>query len=167
MAGLGERFEESSVNPLDLMEQIVASNDWPFDRSSDEDLAIEVTGRWCDYRLLVSWHDEVRAMLFACAYDMRVPGESRRRVTELLSLINEKMLIGHFDLWSDDGLPVYRHAMLMRGMRGASAEQLEDLLDIALTECERFYPAFQFVIWGGKTPGDAIQAAVLETVGEA
>jgi hypothetical protein len=56
---------------------------------------------------------------------------------------------------------------LMRGMPGASVEQLEDLLEIALTECERFYPAFQYVVWGGKTPTEAMDAALLTTVGEA
>ena len=36
---------------------------------------------------------------------------------------------------------------------GASAEQIEDLVEIALSECERFYPAFQLVVWGGKNAG--------------
>jgi hypothetical protein len=57
--------------------------------------------------------------------------------------------------------------MLLRGARGASAESLEDMIDIAITECERFYPAFQFVLWGGKTPAEALEAAMLECVGEA
>jgi hypothetical protein len=46
-------------------------------------------------------------------------------------------------------------------------EQLEDLVDIAITECERFYPAFQFVVWGGKSPKEGIGAAMLDTAGEA
>ena len=41
------------------------------------------------------------------------------------------------------------------------------MVDIAITECERFYPAFQFVLWGGKSPKDALDAAMLECVGEA
>ena len=48
-------------------------------------------------------------------------------------------------------MPVYRHAVLLRGAPGASAESLEDMIDIAITECERFFPAFQFVLWGGKS----------------
>jgi hypothetical protein len=48
-----------------------------------------------------------------------------------------------------------------------TVEQLEDLMEAALCECERYYPAFQFVIWGGKKPEEAMQAAMLETVGEA
>jgi hypothetical protein len=57
--------------------------------------------------------------------------------------------------------------VLLRGQRGATVEQLEDLLDVAIQECERHYPAFQFVIWGGRTPEEAMQAAMLEPMGEA
>ena len=66
-----------------------------------------------------------------------------------------------------------RHALHLHlrpegaGAAAASAESLEDMVDIAITECERFYPAFQFVLWGGKSPADALQAAMLECVGEA
>ncbi|HUZ62892.1 MAG TPA: hypothetical protein VMU82_04170, partial [Acetobacteraceae bacterium] len=61
----------------------------------------------------------------------------------------------------------FRHAVLLRGARHAPAESLEDMVDIAITECERFFPAFPFVLWGGKTPTDALAAAMLECVGEA
>ena len=86
---------------------------------------------------------------------------------ELLSLINEKLWLGHFGLWQDEGLPMFRHALPLRGLSGPSTELIEDLLDTALVECERFYPAFQYVIWGGKSPLDAIAAALVDTVGEA
>ena len=46
-------------------------------------------------------------------------------------------------------------------------QQFEDVVDIAFSECERFFPAFQFVLWGGKSPEEALAAAMLETVGEA
>jgi len=57
----------------------------------------------------------------------------------------------------------------LRGVDGtsASAEQLEDLVDIAVSECDRFYPAFQFVVWGGKDPTEAVELAILEPMGEA
>ena len=44
---------------------------------------------------------------------------------------------------------------------------MEDLVDIAITESERFYPAFQYVVWGGKSPQEAMASSILETVGEA
>ncbi len=157
----------TAVNPLDMIEQIVEVNEWTFDRRNEQEIAAQAPGRWCDYSLYFSWNEELGAMHFTCAFDMRVPNEKRRDVRELLGLINEKLWLGHFGLWQDEGLPMFRHALPLRGVKGPSAEQIGDLLDTALVECERFYPAFQYVIWGGKTPDEAIAAALVDTVGEA
>ena len=46
-------------------------------------------------------------------------------------------------------------------------QQAEDILENAIIACEKFYPAFQYVIWGGKSPKQAVEATILETVGEA
>ena len=43
----------------------------------------------------------------------------------------------------------------------------ELLVESAIEECERFYPVFQFVLWGGKSPREALAAALVETHGEA
>jgi hypothetical protein len=167
MPAVAEPVNQSFFNPLDVMEQIASAHDWLFDRPTEEEMAVEIGGRWCDYRVYVSWHDDLRALQFACAFDTRVPEVKRNRLNDLLAMINEKVVIGHFDVSSGEGLPIFRHAIPMRGVPGASVEQLEDLVEIALSECERFYPAFQLVVWGGREPVEAIAAALLEPVGEA
>ncbi len=159
--------EESAFNPLDLVEQFVVANDWAFDRRSDEELAVEVPGKWCNYSLYFAWREDMGGLHFTCAFDMKVPEAKRPAICELLAMVNEKLWLGHFGLWEDEGVPMFRHTSLLRGAAGFSADQVEDLMDIAVTECERFYPAFQFVIWGGKNARDAIAASLLETVGEA
>jgi hypothetical protein len=158
---------EPAPNPLDIVEEIVAANQWPFDRTSEDELVVEITGKWCDYRLYFMWRDDLSALHFTCAFDARVPDTRRREVHDLLALINEKLWLGHFDVSLDEGMPMFRHTVPLRGLSGASVEQLEDLVDSAFTECERFYPAFQFVIWGGKGAHEAIAAVLFETVGEA
>jgi hypothetical protein len=158
---------ERSANPLDVVEQIASANDWAFDRRSDSEMAAEAPGKWCDYGLYFSWSTEISAMHFTCAFDLKVPEKRRGALYELLALANERLWIGHFGMDSEDGMPVFRHSVLLRGAPGASSESLEDMVDIAITECERFFPAFQFVLWGGKTPADALAAAMLECVGEA
>ena len=158
---------DRSSHPLDILEQIIASNEWAFDRRSDGEMAAEAPGKWCDYGLHFSWSHEISAMSFTCAFDMKVPPESRDRLYELLALANDRLWIGHFGIEAEDGVPVFRHSVLLRGAQGASAESLEDMVDIAITECERFFPAFQFVLWGGKAPADALAASMLDCVGEA
>ena len=162
-----EDVVSSADNPLDLVEDIVAANQWPFERNCDEELSVTVAGIWCDYHLGFSFNSALGGLQLASAYDMRVPGKRRGDVHSLLAMVNERMWLGHFDLWIEDGVPMYRHAVLTRGGAGLHASQMEELIKIAITECERFYPAFQFVIWGGKAPAEAIAAAMLETVGEA
>jgi len=164
---LASAARDHTSNPLDVLEQIVAANEWTFERRSAGEMAAEAPGKWCDYGLYFSWSHEISAMHFSCAFDLKVPPERRDKLFELLAMANEKLWIGHFGLESEDGVPVFRHSVLLRGAPGASAESLEDMVDIALTECERFFPAFQFVLWGGKKPEEALQAAMLECVGEA
>ena len=158
---------DRSANPLDILEQIIAANEWAFERRSDGEMAAEAPGKWCDYGLHFSWSHEISAMAFTCAFDMKVPADRREKLYELLALANDRLWIGHFGIEMEDGVPVFRHSVLLRGAQGASAESLEDMVDIAITECERFFPAFQFVLWGGKPPGEALQAAMLDCVGEA
>jgi len=158
--------DEPRHNPLDLVEEIVAAHDWAFDRNDDE-IFVEIPGKWSDYRLYFSWNEEMSVLQFSSAIALKVPRERRAAVNELLALTNEKMWLGHFDIASDEGLPLFRHAIPLRGMSGASVELIEDLVDIALNECERFYPALQYVVWAGKSPSEAVAAACLETVGEA
>lgn len=158
---------DRSTNPLDILEQIVAANEWAFERRSDGEMAAEAPGKWCDYGLHFSWSHEISAMAFTCAFDLKVPAERREKLYELLALANDRLWIGHFGIEVEDGVPVFRHSVLLRGAQGASAESLEDMVDIAITECERFFPAFQFVLWGGKSPAEALAASMLDCVGEA
>jgi hypothetical protein len=167
MALLSTDRQPSSVNPIDLLEELVSANEWRFDRTTDAEMVVEIAGTWCDYRMYFVWQEDLRAIYFSCLFDVRVPQHKRSLAADLLALINEKLWLGHFDICSEELVPMFRHTVLLRGCGGMSVEQLEDLVDIAFSECERFFPAFQFVLWAGKTPGEALAAAMLETVGEA
>ena len=101
--------------------------------------------------------------------DIKVAIEKRTAIFEALSLNNEQQWLGHFEMWSGSGLVVFRHSTILdaREGEGLSFEQAEAIAEAAVEECERFYPVFQFVLWGGKSPGEAIAAALIDTHGEA
>ena len=98
---------------------------------------------------------------------MKVPDNRLGAVHGLLAIVNERLWVGHFDVFSEEALPTFRHALLLGGIGHPTDEQLADLLEITISECERFYPAFQYVIWGGKSAAEAVQAAIIDPVGEA
>ena len=161
------RSEDERSNPLDLLEELISAHNWACERHSDSELLADIRGRWCDYHLYCAWQEEASAIFFSCHFDVRVPDMKRLQVYQLLGQVNEKLWLGHFDLLADEGEPVYRHTLPMRGVPWSSVEQLEDLVDAAIVECDRFYPALQLVVWGGKSVDEARAAAMMETVGEA
>lgn len=157
----------TSANPLDLFEELVVANDWIHDRSSDSELIVQVTGQWCDYNVCALWQPDIGAMYLSCHLEARVAFTRRAAVFELLAAANERLWLGHFDYSPEDGAVLFRHTIPLRGTSGISVEQLEDLLDTALLECERLYPALQMVVWGGRPVEEALTAAMMDTVGEA
>lgn len=167
MTTLSIESQDPFSNPLDLVEQVIMDRDWAFDRPGDDELVAEVTSSWCNYRLWFTWQSDVQALIFSCSFETKMPKAGRSKIYPLLAVVNERLWLGHFDINSEEGVVAYRHALLMRGGNAASYEQLEDLLDVALSDCERFYPAFQSVVWGNKTPEEALELAIFDTMGEA
>ena len=155
------------VPPLDIIEEVVNNQGWHLNRVCEEEMTAVYNGRWCDYSLHFAWSNEIHAINFTCAFDIRVPDKKSSTVNNLLALINDKLWLGHFCIWQKEALPMYRHALPLRGVDNFAHQQVEDLLESAITACEKFYPAFQYVIWGGKNPQQAIVASILEPMGEA
>ena len=159
--------DDKRINPLDVVERLAAVNDWSFERSSEDEITILVSGRWAEYQVSYTWMGDIEALHLACAFDLKVPERRRTDVQKLISLINEQMWVGHFDLWLNEGIVMFRHALMLSGGVEASGKQCEALLSQALDACERHFPAYQFVVWAGRSAREALDAAMFETSGEA
>lgn len=164
---LTELSQTANNNPLDVVERIASVNDWTFERSSDDEINLLIKGRWNDYQVSFTWMGDLEALHLACAFDMKVAARRRAEVQQLIAHMNEQMWIGHFDLWPEDGLVMFRHALVLSGGAEATDEQCKAVLSTALETCERYFPAFQYVLWAGKTAREALDAAMFETSGEA
>ena len=118
----------SRINPLDVVERIASGNDWSFERAGDDEITILVAGRWSDYQISFTWMHDLEALHLACAFDLKVPDRRRMPVRNLIAMINEQLWIGHFDLWSQDGMVMYRHALVLSGGLTACGAQCQSLL---------------------------------------
>ncbi|MGQ5700918.1 YbjN domain-containing protein [Sandaracinobacteroides sp. A072] len=160
--------------PIDVLEQYFASHNWSFQRDGDEEIVTTVKGSWSDYELRALWREDDRVLQFIAMTGINagaapIDVATRANLFETLALVNEQLWIGHFETWSSDGAILFRHAALLDGSEepSLSLPQAHALVDAAIDECERYYPVFQFVLWGGKSPRDALTAAMVETEGEA
>ncbi|MEL0253797.1 MAG: YbjN domain-containing protein, partial [Novosphingobium sp.] len=102
-----------------------------------------------------------------CLPDIRIADDKRQAVFELMALINEQVWIGHFDIWSNGSVLLYRHGLMLGDEGLLSLSQAQAAIEAAVDECDRFYPAFQFVLWGDKSPADALSSAMVDAAGEA
>jgi hypothetical protein len=162
-----ELHTERDSNPVDVVERLASLHDWSFDRAGDDEIAISVRGRWTDYHVSFTWMDDIEALHLACAFDLKVPEPRRTEVLALITMVNEQLWVGHFDMWTKDGIIMFRHALLLAGGVEVAGRQCEALLDAALDTSERYFQAFQFVVWAGKPAREALDAAIFETAGEA
>lgn len=154
-------------NPLDALEEIIFYKKWSCNRANENELIAELKSRLCFYRLYFSWSQEVNAINFTITFDSKVPESKLSSVYELLSLINENLWMGHFDITSKTGILSYRNTFLIKEKSIEYIKLIEDLVYIGISECEKFYPSFQMVLWEGYTPSKAAATCLMETIGQA
>jgi hypothetical protein len=153
-------------DPLDVVEHVLAAENLPFDRTEDGDLAFSLAGDWKDYELWFAWRPEGDCLQLCLSMDQTIAKEQRGAAHELIAQINPRVWLGHFELW-EDGEIVFRHGMALSTGEQPSLAQAAAMIDVAMEGADRFYPAFDFLVRGAKSPEDAIAACMFETVGEA
>ncbi|WP_427969481.1 YbjN domain-containing protein [Altererythrobacter sp.] len=153
--------------PIDMLAALFEARGWPCEIISDDEVSGEIQGSWAKYQLRGVWRPEDNVLQLLCLPDIRVAREKRADAYELLSLVNEQMWLGHFDIWSNGSVLLYRHGALLGDEGLLSIAQAQALVETAIDECDRFYPAFQFVLWGDKSPRVALESALVDAAGEA
>lgn len=167
MSLLLELEPEGTLHPVDIIEHIASFNDWSFERQDADEISISVRGGWSDYHVSFNWMEEMESLHIASAFDLKVPDARKSEVKQLISSVNEQLWIGHFDIWSGEGVVLFRNSHLLSGGADVSPQQCEALLRSATDACDTYYQAFQFVVWAGKNAADALSSVMFETVGEA
>lgn len=159
-------FEDVS-NPLDSVEEILCANDWTFDRMTEDELTVQISGKMGEYTLFFHWQEEYSAMRFVCQFDLDIRREAMDQAAKTMTSINSGLWLGHFDFREGTEIPCFRHTTLFRGQTQTSgAEHIEDLVDIALAECERFYPVFDLLSRGIPANDCDMKLALMPAVGE-
>lgn len=153
--------------PVDMLAALFDARGWACESISDDEIVGEIQGSWAKYQVRCIWRADDNVLQLLCLPDVRVPADKRAPAYELLALVNEQLWLGHFDVWSNGGVLVYRHGTMLGDDGLMSLVQAQSLVETAIDECDRFYPAFQFVLWGDKSPRGALESALVDAAGEA
>ena len=150
------------VNPLSVFERLSIAEHYEFERISDTELHVSLPGLWCHHDVTLKWDADTEKVLLLLAFEGRNPGGRSNDICRLMSLINERLSVGHFDYWNKTGALVYRNAHSLSGGSKFTTEQAQDMIALALDAAERGYPACQYVVWAGKSPEDALTSALVD-----
>lgn len=158
--------DNDDAAPVEMLAQLFEAHGWPCEFVNEDEICGEIQGSWTTYQLRCIWRPEDKVLQLLCLPEIRVADGKMKAAYELLALVNEQVWLGHFDIWSQGGVLLYRHGLLLgEGSLGLNMARIA--VDNAVSECDRFYPAFQFVLWGDKKPKDALAAALVDAAGEA
>ncbi len=164
---LSEQYLEEDLHPIDIVEHIAEHHEWDFDRMGDDQIAMAVAGQWRTYSLTLAWSGYDETLRMVCTFEMEPPEEKMPGLFELLNHVNDQCWAGAFTYWEEPKLMVYRYGLVLAGGQIASAEQIDTMINAAVLSAERYYPAMQLLIWGDKSPEEAMQAAIAEAYGRA
>ena len=99
---------------------------------------MEAPGTWCDYGMFFAWSDDLKALHFSCALDMRVQSKLMGQVYELLAKLNERLWMGHFAIWVEEGIPMFRHTVRLPDR--LDSELIGELMDLAVCRMRTLLP---------------------------
>lgn len=156
------------IEALDVIEELLDANGWQFEREEgDDSIQCICPTRWGELGALFALRPEPPAIHFSVTLDVKPQPAKRAAIAELVMMCNERLWLGHFDYWAEEGVIIFRHALPMLDRDTATVGEIRSLMAAAVDGCERFIPAFNFLIWAGKSPREAIDAVMFETLGEA
>lgn len=158
---------DDDAAPVEMLASLFEARGWAFEFVGDDEISGEVRGSWANYQFQAIWRPEEHVLQLLCLPDIRMPEARRGAMYEALGLINEQLWLGHFDVWSNGGVVLYRHGLMLGDDGLLSPAQAQTVVEAAVAECDRFYPVFQFILWGDKTPAEALAAAMVDAAGEA
>lgn len=156
-----------AADPLDALEAVADTMELDAERVDGEELHLALPGAWRDAGVWFTWRPEVATLQMGAPLDLKAPPGRIADAARLVAMVNERLWIGHFDLWSEDHAIVFRNAIVLPESGVLDKGQAQQLIRGACEALDRFFPAFNFLIWGGKTPEEALDASLFETIGTA
>ena len=164
---LSEHELQDDLHPIDLVENLASHHDWDFDRIADDQIAMAVEGQWRTYSLTLAWSDYDETLRMVCSFEMEPPEAKVPQLYELINHMNDQCWAGAFSYWPEHRLMLYRYGLVLSGGQIATPEQVDAIVQAAVSNCERYYPAIQLMVWGERPAKEAMQVAIAEAYGRA
>ena len=147
-------------NPIDDVECLFKQGNTVERRSSNE-VVVEIAGKWDNMLLFFAWEEKMSCLHISCLMNLQPENVELPSIFELLALINEDLWVGYFSYWEEMKMPIFKHSLFINADDFDLNNKLSNIVNIAVTECERAYPVFHAVLKQNIAPRKALLPSVL------
>ena len=157
---------DSKSHPINLLEEIIISKNWIFERPIEDEIYIEVPTKYSNLIIQVNWLKNKSRIEIRSFFYNKMDFSDNVEIYKLLNLINNRINYGHFII-NENSFPTFKNSIIIKDYKSIKFDLLKELLNYAILESERFFPILQLVLWGGKKAEEAILFFDFETEGRA
>ncbi len=156
------------TTPMDGVERALSVAHYNSARSSDDEITLDMDGRWCSYKAYFDYTADLDIVQLTCwAEGVFVGDADLVEISQFLLRVNEQLWIGHF-CWDEEAQTItFRHTFLAHEIHAIEPSVLVDVLEAAKTAFDRFRPFFQMLVTGEIGLQQSLHVASMDVVGEA
>ena len=148
-------------NPIDDIECLFCHNKQSLERRSENEIAVEIAGKWDNMLLFFAWEESMKCLHISCLINIEAKDIKPADMFELLALMNEDMWVGCFSYWEEMKMPIFKHSLFIDDSEFNINTKLSQILNVAITECERAYPIFHAVLKQKIPPRRALMPLIM------
>jgi len=157
---------DSKFHPINVLEEIIISKNWVFERPIEDEIYIEVPTKYSNLIIQVIWLKNQSRIEIRSFFYNKMDFSDNVEIYKLLNLINNKIDYGHF-IVDENKHPSFKNSIIVKDHKNIKFDLLREVLNYAILESERFFPILQLVLWGGKKAEEAILFFDFKTEGRA
>ena len=157
---------DSKFHPINLLEEIIISKNWVFERPIEDEIFIEVPTKYSNLIIQVTWLKNRGRIEIRSFFYNKMDFSNNVDIYKLLNLINNKIDYGLF-VFNENKYPTFKNSIIIKDHNNLKFDLLREILNYAILESERFFPMLQLVLWGGRKAEEAILFFDFKTEGRA
>ena len=157
----------SNNNPIDFIEEYVLNDEIEKVRDSNDEIIIFSKGVWKNYDINFKWDSKQKIIEVSTYFEMSKKNRINKSIYSLISDVNKKANVGFFNYCTELNAILFSYKISIKGQDSISVEQIKNIINIVINECDRFLPVFFVFFYKKQDPIHALDIALLDTIGEA
>ena len=113
---------DSKFHPINLLEEIIISKNWVFERPIEDEIFIEVPTKYSNLIIQVTWLKNRGRIEIRSFFYNKMDFSNNVEIYKLLNLINNKIDYGHFVI-NENKYPTFKNSIIVKNSRKKDASK--------------------------------------------